>query len=97
MHVKDYHHKLTEEERNLIRALAHEFRAVIESNYAPDCYNIGLYIHGNPVHAGMRRTLENVRNGVVKGHVNSTVIDEFFHNVLLMQIYTEKGISLPKR
>jgi predicted nucleic acid-binding protein len=37
--------------------------------------------------------LEKVRNGVVKGHVNSTVIDEFFHKVLLMQIYTEKGMQ----
>lgn len=37
--------------------------------------------------------LENVRNGAVKGHVNSTVIDEFFHKVLLMQIYTEKGMQ----
>ena len=37
--------------------------------------------------------LDNVRNGVVKGHVNSTVIDEFFHKVLLMQIYAEKGMQ----
>ena len=37
--------------------------------------------------------LEKVRNGVVKGHVNSTVIDEFFHKVLLMQVYTEKGLQ----
>jgi len=36
--------------------------------------------------------LEKVRNDVVKGHVNSTVIDEFFHNVLLMQIQAEKGM-----
>lgn len=34
-----------------------------------------------------------MRNDVVKGHVNSTVIDEFFHKVLLMQIYTEKGMQ----
>ncbi|MFA6226534.1 MAG: PIN domain-containing protein [Methanoregula sp.] len=37
--------------------------------------------------------LEKVRNGVVKGHINSTVIDEFFHKALLMQIYTEKGMQ----
>jgi len=37
--------------------------------------------------------LEKVRNGVVKGHVNSTVIDEFFHKVLLMQVYAEKGLQ----
>ncbi|MDO8871682.1 MAG: PIN domain-containing protein [Methanoregula sp.] len=37
--------------------------------------------------------LDNVQNGVVKGHVNSTVIDEFFHKVLLMQVYTEKGFQ----
>lgn len=37
--------------------------------------------------------LEKVHNDVVKGHVNSTVIDEFFHKVLLMQIYTEKGMQ----
>jgi uncharacterized protein len=37
--------------------------------------------------------LENVQNGVVKGHVNSTVIDEFFHKVLLMQVYAEKGLQ----
>ena len=37
--------------------------------------------------------LEKVRNGVVKGHINSTVIDEFFHKVLLMQVYTEKGMQ----
>ena len=37
--------------------------------------------------------LENVRNGVVKGHVNSSVIDEFFHKVLLMQVYAEKGLQ----
>jgi predicted nucleic acid-binding protein len=29
----------------------------------------------------------------VKGHVNSTVIDEFFHKVLLMQVYAEKGMQ----
>ena len=37
--------------------------------------------------------LEKVRNGVVKGHINSTVIDEFFHKVLLMQVYAEKGLQ----
>ncbi len=37
--------------------------------------------------------LEKVRNDVVKGHVNSTVVDEFFHKVLLMQIYAEKGMQ----
>lgn len=37
--------------------------------------------------------LEKVQNGLVKGHVNSTVIDEFFHKVLLMQVYTEKGLQ----
>ena len=37
--------------------------------------------------------LEKVRSDVVKGHVNSTVIDEFFHKVLLMQISTEKGMQ----
>ena len=37
--------------------------------------------------------LEKVRNGLVKGHVNRTVIDEFFHKVLLMQVYTEKGLQ----
>jgi len=37
--------------------------------------------------------LEKIQNGVVKGHVNSTVIDEFFHKVLLMQIYSEKGMQ----
>ena len=30
---------------------------------------------------------------MVKGHVNSTVIDEFFHKVLLMQVYAEKGLQ----
>ncbi|MCK9581729.1 MAG: PIN domain-containing protein [Methanoregula sp.] len=37
--------------------------------------------------------LEKVQNGVLKGHVNSTVIDEFFHKVLLMQVYSEKGLQ----
>jgi len=37
--------------------------------------------------------LEKVRNGVVKGHINSTVIDELFHKVLLMQVYAEKGLQ----
>ena len=37
--------------------------------------------------------LDSIRDGDVKGHVNSTVIDEFFHKVLLMQIYTEKGLQ----
>ncbi|KUG05765.1 putative nucleic acid-binding protein [hydrocarbon metagenome] len=37
--------------------------------------------------------LEKIRNGVVRGHVNSTVIDEFFHKVLLMQIYAEKRLQ----
>jgi len=37
--------------------------------------------------------LEKVRNGVVKGHINSTVIDEFFHKVMLMQVYTENGMQ----
>ena len=37
--------------------------------------------------------LEKVQNGVVKGHINCTVIDEFFHKVLLMQVYTEKGMQ----
>jgi uncharacterized protein len=36
--------------------------------------------------------LEKIQNGVVKGQVNSTVIDEFFHKVLLMQIYSENGL-----
>jgi hypothetical protein len=37
--------------------------------------------------------MEKIRNNVVMGHVNSTVIDEFFHKVLLMQVYTEKGMQ----
>jgi len=37
--------------------------------------------------------LDNIRDRVVKGHVNSTVIDEFFHKVLLMQVYAEKGLQ----
>jgi hypothetical protein len=37
--------------------------------------------------------LENVRTGRVKGHVNSTVIDEFFHKILLMQVYAGKGLQ----
>lgn len=37
--------------------------------------------------------MEKIQTGVVRGHVNSTVIDEFFHKVLLMQIYTEKGLQ----
>jgi uncharacterized protein len=37
--------------------------------------------------------LDNIRDRVVKGHLNSTVIDEFFHKVLLMQVYTEKGLQ----
>jgi predicted nucleic acid-binding protein len=37
--------------------------------------------------------IEKVQNGAVKGHVNSTVIDEFFHKVLLMQVYAEKGLQ----
>ena len=37
--------------------------------------------------------LDKIQNGLVKGHVNSTVIDEFFHKVLLMQLYTEKGLQ----
>jgi hypothetical protein len=37
--------------------------------------------------------LDTIRDGEVKGHVNSTVIDEFFHKVLLMQVYTEKGLQ----
>lgn len=37
--------------------------------------------------------LEKVRDGEVKGHLNSTVIDEFFHKVLLMQVYNEKGMQ----
>jgi predicted nucleic acid-binding protein len=41
--------------------------------------------------------LDKVRDGVVKGHVNSTVIDEFFHKVLLMQVYAEKDYSRQKR
>jgi predicted nucleic acid-binding protein len=37
--------------------------------------------------------IEKVQNGAVKGHVNSTVNDEFFHKVLLMQVYAEKGLQ----
>lgn len=37
--------------------------------------------------------LDSIRERVVKGHVNSTVIDEFFHKVLLMQVYAEKGLQ----
>jgi len=37
--------------------------------------------------------LDNIRDRVVKGHLNSTVIDEFFHKVLLMQVYTKKRIA----
>ena len=37
--------------------------------------------------------LDNIRDRVVKGHLNSTVIDEFFHKVLLMQAYTKKRIA----
>jgi hypothetical protein len=37
--------------------------------------------------------LDTIRDCLVKGHVNSTVIDEFFHKVLLMQVYAEKGLQ----
>jgi hypothetical protein len=37
--------------------------------------------------------LEKVQNNLVTGYVNSTVIDEFFHKVLLMQVYTEKRLQ----
>lgn len=37
--------------------------------------------------------LDKVRDGVVKGHLNSTVIDEFFHKILLMQVFAEKGFQ----
>jgi predicted nucleic acid-binding protein len=37
--------------------------------------------------------LEKIQTGIVRGHVNSTVIDEFFHKVLLMQIFSEKGLQ----
>ena len=40
--------------------------------------------------------LDKTRNGEIKGHVNSTVIDEFFHKVLLMEVYTEKGLAPPE-
>lgn len=37
--------------------------------------------------------LDKARDGEVNGHLNSTVIDEFFHKVLLMEVYAEKGMQ----
>jgi len=36
--------------------------------------------------------LDKIRNGQVTGYVNSTVIDELFHKVLLMDVYTRNGL-----
>lgn len=45
---------------------------------------------------GCEELLEYVRDGRVKGHINSTVIGEFFHKILLMQVYAEKGLQPPE-
>jgi len=37
--------------------------------------------------------LDKAYAGEVNGHLNSTVIDEFFHKVLLMQVYAKKGMQ----
>jgi len=35
---------------------------------------------------------DKIRDRVAKVYPNSTVIDEFFHKVLLMQVYAEIGL-----
>jgi len=37
--------------------------------------------------------LGQVQNGSIQGNVNPTVIDEFFHKVLLTQVYMEKHLA----
>jgi uncharacterized protein len=37
--------------------------------------------------------LDKAQQGVVAGFLNSTVIDEFFHKVLIMEVYAERGLQ----
>lgn len=37
--------------------------------------------------------LEKTRQGEITGFLNSTVIDEFFHKALIMEVYAEKGLQ----
>jgi predicted nucleic acid-binding protein len=39
--------------------------------------------------------LDKTRSGEIQGYVNSTVIDEFFHKVLLMEVFSQKGLVPP--
>ena len=55
--------------------------------------NILIYAHTDTRFTpACEEILDKIRAGDVKGHINSTVIDEFFHKVLLMEMYTKKGL-----
>ncbi|MCX6700160.1 MAG: type II toxin-antitoxin system VapC family toxin [Methanomicrobiales archaeon] len=56
--------------------------------------NILLYAYTTTKFSSSCETLlELVQNGSIQGYVNSTVIDEFFHKVLLTQVYIEKHLA----
>ena len=56
--------------------------------------NILIYAHTDTRFTrACEELLDRIHAGDVKGHINSTVIDEFFHKVLLMEVYTKKGLQ----
>ena len=55
--------------------------------------NILIYAHTDTRFTrACEELLDRIQAGDVKGHINSTVIDEFFHKVLLMEVYAKKGL-----
>jgi hypothetical protein len=55
--------------------------------------NILLYAYTSTQFApACEMFLDRVRSGKIRGFVNSTVIDEFFHKLLLTNIYMEKHL-----
>ena len=56
--------------------------------------NILLYAYTTTKFSPSCETLlESLQNGSIQGNVNPTVIDEFFHKVLLTQVYIEKHLA----
>jgi uncharacterized protein len=55
--------------------------------------NILIYAYTNTRFTpACEELLDKIKDGRVTGYVNSTVIDELFHKVLLMDVYTKKGL-----
>ena len=56
--------------------------------------NILIYAHTNTRFTpACECILDKIMDGEITGHINSTVLDEFFHKMLLTQIFADSGLS----